>query len=230
MIEIDALSVTLRRQRILHSVTTTITGGEVAYLLGRNGAGKSTLLRAIAGIVRPDSGHITVNGAEIADARSPLREIGIHLGTDGVHPGHTGRRHLRWLATAGGVDTDRVDNLLERVGLGDAGHRRVSDYSLGMRQRLGIAAALLGDPRTLLLDEPLNGLDIDGIRWVRGLLAELAAEGRTLLIASHLFDEVTRTADRVLVIDRGTLVIDSPVDEFIGTHASLEDAYLEVTR
>ncbi|MFW0783235.1 ATP-binding cassette domain-containing protein [Gordonia sp. CPCC 206044] len=226
MIEIDGLTVTLGGRPVLDGVTASVAGGELVYLLGRNGAGKTTLLRSVCGMVRPSSGHVRVNGRDLASAVSPFTEIGVHLAADGVHPGHTARRHLRWLARAGGTDDGRVDDVLELVGLSDVADRRFADYSLGMRQRLGIAGALLGDAPALILDEPVNGLDIDGIRWLRGLLRDLADEGRSLLIASHLLDEVARTGDRVMVMDAGRLAADAPMTDFVGGHADLEDAYL----
>lgn len=177
MITVDGLSVRLGGQQILDEVSTAVAPGQLVYLLGRNGAGKSTLLGTICGITRPRTGTVLVNDRPLARAPRPLTEVGIHLGTDAFHPGHTARRHLRWLADAGGVDRRRVDDLLDQVGLADARSRRVTDLSLGMKQRLGLAGALLGDASTILLDEPLNGLDIDGIRWLRGLLRDLADEG-----------------------------------------------------
>ncbi len=231
MITVDGLSVRLGGQQILDEVSTAVAPGQLVYLLGRNGAGKSTLLRTICGITRPRTGTVLVNHRPLARAPRPLTEVGIHLGTNAFHPGHTARRHLRWLADAGGVDRRRVDDLLDQVGLADARSRRVTDLSLGMKQRLGLAGALLGDASTILLDEPLNGLDIDGIRWLRGLLRELADEGRSLLIASHLMDEVGRTGDRVIVLDGGRVVADTTVEEFVVGHHTLEDAYIAtVTR
>ncbi|MCH5644011.1 MULTISPECIES: ABC transporter ATP-binding protein [unclassified Gordonia (in: high G+C Gram-positive bacteria)] len=226
MIEIDRLTVRLGGQTVLDEVSATVRPGELVYLLGRNGAGKSTLLRTVSGITRPDGGTARVNGRYLARQCRPLTEVGIHLGADAHHPGHTARRHLHGLADAGGVDRRRADELLDKVGLAESATRRVSDFSLGMTQRLGLAAALLGDAPTILLDEPVNGLDIDGIRWLRNLLRELTAEGRCLLTASHLMDEVARTGDRVIVLDRGRIIADAGVDDFVVGHASLEDAYV----
>ncbi|MDL9936938.1 ATP-binding cassette domain-containing protein [Gordonia sp. ABSL1-1] len=226
MIAVEGLSVRLGGQTILDEVDVAVAPGELVYLLGRNGAGKSTLLRTICGITMPSSGSVTVNGHRLSRTPSPLTEIGMHLGTDAHHPGHTARRHLRWLAKAGGAAAGRVDEVLDEVSLRHAASRRVDDLSLGMRQRLGIAAALLGDAPTIILDEPLNGLDIDGIRWMRGLLRDLARQGRAVLIASHMFDEVARTGDRVVVLDRGRVVADATVADFRGGHETLEDAYL----
>ena len=236
MIDVDGVSVAFHGTPVLREVTTRIDGGELVYLLGRNGAGKSSLLRTMAGIVAPYAGSVRIDDVEPHDHPSPGTALGVHLGADaagspaGPNTAHTGRRHLRWLAAASGGGRSRIDRVLRQVGLTDAADRRIADYSLGMRQRLGIAAALLTDAPNLLFDEPVNGLDIDGIRWLRGLLRGLADEGRTVLIASHLFDEVSRTGDRVLVLDRGELVADTALVDFVGAHPDLESAYLELLR
>ncbi len=226
VLDINGLSVRVGGQAVLDGITTHVDDGELVYLLGRNGTGKTTLLRTICGVIPPSAGRILFDGKRFAELATPSTVIGMHLGTDGAHPGHTARRHLTWLARAGGIPTGRVAEVLDLVGLSDVADRRVVDYSLGMRQRLGIATALLGDARTLILDEPVNGLDIDGIRWLRGLLRDLADDGRRLLIASHHLDEVARTADRVVVLDSGHVTADAPLTEFIGGHADLEEAYL----
>ncbi|MGP3708023.1 ABC transporter ATP-binding protein [Gordonia paraffinivorans] len=226
MLDIDGLSVHMGAQAVLDGVSTRVENGQLVYLLGRNGTGKTTLLKTICGIMPATSGRILIDGRRFPELPAPPQVIGMHLGTDAAHPGHTARRHLSWLARAGGIPVSRVDEVLDLVDLTDVARRRVVDFSLGMRQRLGIAAALLGDARTLVLDEPVNGLDIDGIRWLRTLLRSLADEGRSLLIASHHLDEVARTADRVVVLDSGRVAADAPVDEFVGAHADLEEAYL----
>ncbi|MHC3001739.1 ABC transporter ATP-binding protein [Gordonia sp. GN26] len=226
MLDISGLSVRMGGQAVLDDITTRVDDGELVYLLGRNGTGKTTLLRAICGVIRPAAGRILIDGKRFSELDAPPTVIGMHLGTDAAHPGHSARRHLTWLARAGGIPTGRVAEVLDLVGLTDVAGRRVVDYSLGMRQRLGIAAALLGDARTLVLDEPVNGLDIDGIRWLRGLLRDLADDGRRLLIASHHLDEVARTADRVVVLNSGRIAADAPLAEFVGGHADLEEAYL----
>ncbi|GAC70126.1 ABC transporter ATP-binding protein [Gordonia soli] len=228
MIEIDSAAVRFRRQLALDDVSLTVADGQVVYLLGRNGAGKSTLLRTVCGVTRPTSGTIRIDGRRLADHPSPATALGMHLDLDRVHPGHTARRHLRWICAAAGLPTGRVGEVLSAVGLSDVADRRLRAYSLGMRQRLGIATALLGDPANLVFDEPLNGLDIDGIIWLRGLLQTLAAEGRSILIASHMFAEVTRTADRVAVIADGRLVADGTVDDLIGDATDLEDAFVQL--
>ncbi|MEO9326588.1 ABC transporter ATP-binding protein [Gordonia aurantiaca] len=226
MLDIDGLSVHVGGQAVLDGVTTRVENGQLVYLLGRNGTGKTTLLKAICGVLPVTGGRILIDGRPFAELPAPPQVLGMHLGTDAAHPGHTARRHLTWLARAGGIPVSQVDEVLELVHLSDVARRRVVDFSLGMRQRLGIAAALLGDARTLILDEPVNGLDIDGIRWLRTLLRNLADSGRSLLIASHHLDEVARTADRVIVLDSGRIAADAPVDEFIAGHADLEGAYL----
>lgn len=236
MITTRGLTVRYGSTDVLRDVSSQITDGKLVYLLGRNGAGKSTLLRSMCGIVGPTEGTIAVAGTAPRHLPSPGTAIGVHLGADsagspgGPNPSHTGRRHLRWLAAAAGVGGQRVDAMLTRVGLADAADRRVADYSLGMRQRLGIAAALLADPPNLIFDEPVNGLDIDGIRWLRTLLRGLADEGRAIVIASHLFDEVARTGDEVIVLERGRKVADAPLTDFVGAHADLEAAYLDLIR
>ncbi|MGB3698873.1 MAG: ATP-binding cassette domain-containing protein [Gordonia sp. (in: high G+C Gram-positive bacteria)] len=236
MITTAEVSVRYGRTTVLREVSTQIPDGRLTYLLGRNGAGKSTLLRTMCGIVRPSDGSVRIDGRAPRTLARPAAAIGVHLGADaagspaGPDRSHTGRRHLRWLAAAGGIDAARVETVCRRVGLTDAADRRIADYSLGMRQRLGIAAALLPDPPNLIFDEPTNGLDIDGIRWIRTLLRGLADEGRAVVIASHLFDEVVRTGDAVIVLDRGRLVADTSVTDLIGAHPDLESAYLDLIR
>ncbi len=226
MLDISGLSVRMGGQAVLDDITTRVDDGELVYLLGRNGTGKTTLLRTICGVIPPAAGRILIDGKRFSELDAPPTVIGMHLGTDAAHPGHSARRHLTWLARAGGIPTGRVAEVLDLVGLTDVAGRRVVDYSLGMRQRLGIASALLGDARPLVLDEPVNGLDIDGIRWLRGLLRDLADDGRRLLIASHHLDEVARTADRVVVLNSGRIAADAPLAEFVGHSADLEEAYL----
>jgi ABC-2 type transport system ATP-binding protein len=183
--------------------------GKVTGFLGPNGAGKSTTMRMMLGLDRPTAGQALVNGRSFATLAEPLREVGALLDPGSLHPGRTGRNHLRVAARANGLPKRRVDEVIEQVGLGSASRRRIKGYSLGMRQRLGIAAALLGDPRVLLFDEPINGLDLDGARWIRGLLRSLADEGRTVLVSSHLMSEMEQTADRLIVIGRGRLIADA---------------------
>ncbi|MGY1821651.1 ATP-binding cassette domain-containing protein [Geodermatophilus sp. SYSU D00079] len=189
--------------------------GAVTGFLGPNGAGKSTTMRVVLGLDRPTSGQALVNGRPFATLPEPLREVGALLDPGAVHPGRTGRDHLRVAARTNGVPLRRVEEVVEQVGLGRAARRRIRGYSLGMRQRLGIAAALLGDPGVLVFDEPVNGLDLDGVRWIRGLLRRLADEGRTVLVSSHLLSEMQQTADRLVVIGRGRLIADATTEEIL---------------
>jgi ABC-2 type transport system ATP-binding protein len=189
--------------------------GKVTGFLGPNGAGKSTTMRMVLGLDRPTSGTALVNGRAYADLPEPLRAVGALLDPGSVHPGRTGRGHLRVAARTNGIPLRRVGEVIEQVGLEGAAHRRIKGYSLGMRQRLGIAAALIGDPGVLLFDEPVNGLDLDGVRWIRGLLRGLADEGRTVLVSSHLMSEVEQVADRLVVIGRGRLIADATTQEIL---------------
>ncbi|GAC56952.1 putative ABC transporter ATP-binding protein [Gordonia hirsuta DSM 44140 = NBRC 16056] len=231
-IQVRDLRIELSGRTILHDVDLSAEPGELIYLLGRNGAGKSTLLRSICGMITPASGEVLIDGTPVRRLPSPARSLGMHLGTEPVHPGHTARRHLRWIAAAAGVGGDRIDQVLARTGVDAYGNRRIGDYSLGMRQRLGIATALLpvldgGDGAgALVFDEPLNGLDVEGIVWLRNLLGALAADGHAVLVASHLLAEVARSADRIVLIDRQTASPAVPVAEFQGRHDDLESAYL----
>jgi ABC-2 type transport system ATP-binding protein len=189
-------------------LTFDVEPGKVTGFLGPNGAGKSTTMRMVLGLDRPTSGQALVNGRPFATCRTPLREVGALLDPGCVHAGRTGRNHLRVAAQTNGISGRRVEEVLDQVGLTTAARQRVEDYSLGMRQRLGIAAALLGDPHVLLFDEPINGLDLDGVRWIRGLLRQLADQGRTVLVSSHLMSEMQQTADRLVVVGRGRLIAD----------------------
>jgi ABC-2 type transport system ATP-binding protein len=196
-------------------LTVTVRPGTVTGFLGPNGAGKSTTLRMVVGLDRPTAGHATVAGRAYASLAAPLREVGVLLDAGALHPGRTAAGHLRWLARSNGIPGRRAAEVLGLVGLGDVGGQRAGGLSLGMRQRLGIAAALLGDPGVLILDEPVNGLDLDGVRWVRTLLRGLAAEGRTVLLSSHLMSELELTADHLLVIGRGRLLADTGMAELL---------------
>jgi ABC-2 type transport system ATP-binding protein len=210
-------------------LTFTVRPGVVTGFLGPNGAGKSTTMRLILGLDRATSGSVTVNGRPYAQHRHPLREVGALLEARAVHPGRSAYHHLLALAQSNAIPRRRVADVIDAVGLGDVARRRTGTFSLGMGQRLGIAAALLGDPRTLILDEPLNGLDTEGIRGVRALLRDLAAEGRTVFVSSHMMNEMAMTAEHVVVIGRGRLVADTGLAEFVGPAASLEDAFMDLT-
>jgi ABC-2 type transport system ATP-binding protein len=202
--------------------------GTVTGFLGPNGAGKTTTLRMLLGLVAPTSGTATVGGRRYRDLPDPARRVGAVLEAGGFHPGRSARDHLRIQATAAGLSRARVDQVLEQTGLAGAARRRVGGFSLGMRQRLGLAAALLGDPEVLILDEPANGLDPEGVHWLRGLVRGLAAEGRTVLVSSHLLAEIARTADQVVIIDKGRLVTQAAMAE-LTAGADLEDVFLELT-
>ena len=193
----------------------SVDAGRVVGFLGPNGAGKTTTLRALLGLVNPTRGSAVIEGCPYVQLADPTAAVGAMLDGGLLHPGRSGRNHLRVLARAAGIGRQRVDELLELVDLGGAADRRTKGYSLGMRQRLGLAAALLGDPRVLVLDEPANGLDPQGIRWLRDFLRGLAAEGRAVLVSSHVLAEVAQTADEVVVIHRGRSVAQAPLSELV---------------
>jgi ABC-2 type transport system ATP-binding protein len=207
----------------------TLERGTVTGFLGPNGAGKTTTLRLLLGLAEPTSGEAFVCGRRYRDIDEPARLVGAVLESGDFHPGRSGRDHLRVLAAASDIGWSRVEEVLNLVGLGDAAARPVKTYSLGMRQRLGLAAALLGDPELLVLDEPANGLDPAGVRWLRDLMRSFARGGGTALVSSHLLAEMAQSVDRVLIIDRGRLVADGRLDEIAGDGQSLEDAYLALT-
>jgi ABC-2 type transport system ATP-binding protein len=196
-------------------LTFSVRPGIVTGFLGPNGAGKSTTMRMMVGLDRPTGGSVRVNGRAPHAHAAPLHEVGALLEARSVHPGRSARNHLRALALTSGIGRSRVDQVLELVGLSHVADKRVASFSLGMGQRLGVAAALLGDPATLILDEPINGLDLDGIRWIRSLLKGLAAEGRTVFLSSHLMGEMAVTADHVIVVGKGHLLRDQPMADFI---------------
>jgi ABC-2 type transport system ATP-binding protein len=218
MIQVRALTKRYGETLAVDRLTFDVRPGVVTGFLGPNGSGKSTTMRLILGLDRPTSGTATVHGRPYRELTAPLREVGALLDAKAVHGNRTARRHLTWLARAGGIPPRRVDEVLDLVGLTHAAGRKVRGFSLGMFQRLGLAAALLGDPGTLLLDEPVNGLDPDGIRQVRLLLRRLAAEGRTVLVSSHLMAEMEETADDVLVVGEGRLVADATLAELTRRH------------
>ena len=214
MIEVRELSKHFGDTVAVDGLTFDIRPGVVTGFLGPNGAGKSTTMRMILGLDHPTAGSVQIDGRRFREAAAPMREVGALLDAGAVHGKRTARMHLRWLADAGGLPRGRVDEVLDQVGLSEVAHRRVGGFSLGMSQRLGIATALLGDPKTLLFDEPMNGLDPEGIRWIRTLLQQFAAEGRTVIVSSHLMHEMEETADHVLVIGRGRLIADTTIAEF----------------
>jgi ABC-2 type transport system ATP-binding protein len=213
VIEVEGLSKKFGSTLAVDDLTFSVEPGKITGFLGPNGAGKSTTMRAILGLVRPTSGTTTVLGKQYSELDDPARHVGTLLETFDAHPGRSGRNHLRVLALAAGIPRSRVDDVLGLVDLREAGKRRVKGYSLGMRQRLGLAAALLGDPAVLVLDEPANGLDPHGMRWLREFLRSLAGEGRTILISSHVLAEVAQTVDEVVIIHRGKLVRQAAMGE-----------------
>ncbi|MER6163396.1 ABC transporter ATP-binding protein [Streptomyces violaceorubidus] len=214
-IDVQNLTKEYGTRRAVDDLTFTVRPGGVTGFLGPNGAGKSTTVRLVLGLDRPTSGTATVGGRAYTALHEPLRHVGALLDADAAHGSRTARDHLRVLALSNRVPARRVDEVMEETGIASVAHRRVKTYSLGMRQRLGIAAALLGDPGVVILDEPSNGLDPEGIIWVRELLRRLAAEGRTVLVSSHLMNETASFADHLVVLGRGRLLADTPMREFI---------------
>jgi len=229
MLKFDRLTKRRGSATILSDVSFEARPGRVTGFLGPNGAGKSSTLRILLGLDRPTSGTALVDGVPFAGLRDPLRKVGAVLDGSGAHRSRTGRAHLKWVAAAGAIPRGRVDEVLAEVGLSAAAGKRVRGYSLGMGRRLALAAALLGDPEVLVLDEPVNGLDPQGIRWIRGFLRERAAAGRTVLLSSHLMGELSETVDDVVVIDHGRIVARGTLTEVVGGHRSLEDAFFALT-
>jgi len=220
VIEVQGLSKHYGERVAVDDLSFTIKPGTVTGFLGPNGAGKSTTMRLILGLDRPTSGSATVNGKRYRDLAAPLHEVGALLEARAVHTGRSGYNHLLALAQTHGIPRSRVDEVIELVGLGSVARKRVGGFSLGMGQRLGVASALLGDPATVVLDEPANGLDPEGIRWIRNLLKGLAAEGRTVFLSSHLMSEMEQTADHLIVIGRGRLIADTDVASFVAQASS----------
>jgi ABC-2 type transport system ATP-binding protein len=215
MIEARGLTKRYGAKLAVDDLSFTVRPGVVTGFLGPNGAGKSTTMRMILGLDAPTRGSVTVNGKPYRQHPAPLREVGALLDARSVHPGRSAHHHLLAIAQTCGIGRSRVDEVIDAVGLREVAHRRAGGFSLGMGQRLGIAVALLGDPHTVILDEPVNGLDTEGIRWMRSLLRDLAAEGRTVFVSSHLMSEMALTAEHLIVIGRGRLIADTGVREFI---------------
>jgi ABC-2 type transport system ATP-binding protein len=230
-IAVEALTKRYGTITAVDSLTFNLAPGRITGFLGPNGAGKSTTIRLLLGLARPDSGRATINGRRYAELRDPLRQVGALTGPNVFHPGRSGRTALRIAARPAQIPGQRVEQVLHLTGLGSAAHRRAGGYSQGMRQRLALAAALLGDPQTLILDEPANGLDPEGVHWLRGLLRRLAAEGRTIFVSSHLLAELAQTADDVVIINHGRLVAAGPVVALLDRAgaSSLEDFFLGAT-
>ena len=221
MIEAANLTKCYGEKTAVSDLSFTVRSGIVTGFLGPNGSGKSTTMRLILGLDAPTEGDVIVNGKHYADHVAPLHEVGALLEARSVHPGRSAYNHLLAQAQTHGIPRTRVEELIKLVGLESVAKKRAGNFSLGMRQRLGIASALLGDPEVVMLDEPVNGLDPDGIRWIRGLMKSLAAEGRTVFLSSHLMSEMALTADHLIVIGRGRLIADLSVDEFIRQHSKL---------
>jgi ABC-2 type transport system ATP-binding protein len=228
-ITVDRLTKRYGATTAVDDLSFAVPAGSVTGFLGRNGAGKTTTLRLLLALARPTAGTATFDGVPYGRLPDPAHTVGAMLETDPFHPGRSGRDHLRVLATAGGVAPARVDEVLDLVGLAEQGGRVAGGYSLGMRRRLGLAAALLGDPRVLVLDEPANGLDPQGIRWLRDLLRAHAARGATVLVSSHVLAEMALLAEQVVVIDRGRLLAAAPLGELTAGRSTLEDVFLELT-
>jgi ABC-2 type transport system ATP-binding protein len=223
------LTKTFGRVTAVRDMSFTAPAGKITGFLGPNGSGKTTTLRMSLGLVQPTGGTVLIGGVPYSQLDHPRRRVGALLEATGFHPGRRARDHLRVLAGAERIPDRRVDEVLGQVDLAGAAGRRVRGFSLGMRQRLGIAAALLGDPGVLILDEPVNGLDPAGIAWLRGLLRRLAAEGRTIVLASHLLSEIAQTADHVLIVSAGQLRFAGPLREIGETNEALESAFLNLT-
>jgi ABC-2 type transport system ATP-binding protein len=235
-IEVDGLRKRFGSTQALDGMSFTVLPGRVTGFVGPNGAGKSTTMRVILGLDAADAGAARVGGREYWGFTQPLSQVGSLLDAAALQPGRTGRNHLLWLAQSQGFGVRRVDEVLGLAGLTDAARRKAGGYSLGMRQRLGIAAALLGDPPVLMLDEPFNGLDPEGIVWMRGFLRSLAAQGRTVLVSSHLMSEMQDAADQLVIVGRGRMIADTGVSELLasysgqaGQRVTLEEAYLRLT-
>ncbi|MFE8944292.1 ABC transporter ATP-binding protein [Streptomyces sp. NPDC007856] len=215
MIEAQQLTKRYGEKTAVDGLDFTVKPGTVTGFLGPNGAGKSTTMRMIVGLDAPTSGSVTVNGHRYARHQAPLQEVGALLEAKSIHPGRSAYNHLRALALTHGIPRRRVDEVVELAGLGSVAKKRAGAFSLGMGQRLGIAAALLGDPQTVMLDEPVNGLDPEGVLWIRNLLTSLAAEGRTVFVSSHLMSEVALVADHLIVVGRGRLLADTTVRDLV---------------
>jgi ABC-2 type transport system ATP-binding protein len=228
-IVVDGLHKRFGQTVALDSVSFTVAPGTVTGFVGPNGAGKSTTMRIILGLDSAQQGTALISGRPYATLTHPMREVGSLLDASALQPSRSGRNHLLWIARSQRLPNSRVDEVAELVGLGKAARRKAGGYSLGMRQRLGIAAAMLGDPPVLIMDEPFNGMDPEGIIWMRSFLRELAAEGRAVLVSSHLLSELPEVAHQVVVIGRGRVLADGTPQELITGDESLEDAYLRLT-
>jgi ABC-2 type transport system ATP-binding protein len=231
VIEVRGLTKRFGQVLAVEAVSFDVERGTVTGFLGSNGAGKTTTLRMLLGLVRPDAGTAIINGRPYRDTEEPLHQVGAVLEASSFHPGRTARNHLRVQAMVGQADPSRIDDVLDLVELTGAADRRIGGFSLGMRQRLGLATALLTEPELLILDEPANGLDPEGVRWLRDLLRGLAADGATVLVSSHMLAEVAQTVDAVVILDHGRLITQSSLAELTaGGTVGLEEAFLGLTR
>lgn len=229
MIEVSQLTKRYGRRTAVDGLTFSVRPGVVTGFLGPNGAGKSTTMRLMLGLDRPTAGEVRIAGKRYDQLEQPLRTVGVLLDVRAVHPGRSAVNHLRYLARSNGIADRRVREVIEVTGLEEVARRRTGRFSLGMAQRLGMAAALLGDPAVLILDEPVNGLDPEGIRWIRGMMRGLAAEGRTVFVSSHLMTEAAQTVDHLIVLGRGRVLADTSTADFVTGAGSLEEAFLRLT-
>lgn len=220
MIKVEGLTKQYGQVRAVDDLSFEVKPGIVTGFLGPNGAGKSTTMRLILGLDNPTAGSATIDGKPYRALKNPFSKVGALLDAKATHPHRSAANHLKWIAQANGISTKKVDEVLALVGLSDVAKKKTGGFSLGMGQRLGLAAALLGDPECLILDEPVNGLDPEGIHWVRTFLQNLASQGRTVLVSSHLLSEMAHTADHLIVIGRGRLVADTPMKEFVRAHSA----------
>lgn len=218
MIELKRLTKKFGQRTAVDDLSLVIRPGAVTGFLGPNGAGKSTTMKMILGLVKPTSGEVLVTGVRYDRLADPVKSIGALIDSEAANPKYTARQHLELMATAGGIPLRRVAHLLQQTGLKQVQHRQIGEFSLGMRQRLGIAAALLGDPATVILDEPFNGLDVDGIKWLRSLVKDLAGQNKAVLVSSHLMSEVEAIADRIVILAQGRLVADMTISELVETN------------
>lgn len=228
VIAIEGLVKTYGKQNAVDNLTANVQKGRITGFLGPNGAGKSTTLRCLVGLSKPTSGSVTINDRPYRELENPLSKVGTVLDSRGFHPALTGRQNLRVVAAAAGIDDSRVDEVLEMVELTEAAGRKMKKYSLGMKQRLALAGAILGDPEILILDEPANGLDPAGIAWLRNFLRQLAQGGRTILVSSHQLAEMQHTVDDVLIINKGKLIASGTKEQVMGD-GTLEEAFLKLT-
>jgi ABC-2 type transport system ATP-binding protein len=228
-IEVSGLRKRFGQTVALDGVSFTVAPGTVTGFVGPNGAGKSTTMRVILGLDSVDEGTALIDGQPYARLTHPMRRVGSLLDASALQPSRSGRNHLLWIAHSQRLPVSRADEVIDLVGLGKAARRKAGGYSLGMRQRLGIAAAMLGDPPALIMDEPFNGMDPEGIIWMRGFLRGLAAEGRAVLVSSHLLSELPDVADHVVVIGRGRVLADATIQELTADESSLEEVYLRLT-